>query len=105
MYAWRCSTCVLTVQRRTVYDLTVRGAYSGTFVISIGCFEADRVTLFRNPHCARDVARFDVRRVVVIQPVRSCPVFSDPACTTERHMMKRERETNFTTRWSRYVDS
>ena len=47
MYAWRCSTCVLTEQRRTVYDLTVRGAYCGTFVIFTGCFEADQVTLIR----------------------------------------------------------
>ena len=39
---------MLTVQRRTVYHLTVTGAYSGTFVIFTGCFEADRVTLFRN---------------------------------------------------------
>ena len=38
---------MLTVQRRTVYHLTVTGAYTGTFVIFTGCFEADRVTLIR----------------------------------------------------------
>ena len=38
---------MLTVQRRTVYDLTVTGAYPGTFVIFTGCFAADQVTLFR----------------------------------------------------------
>ena len=39
---------MMTVQRRRVYHLTVAGAYSGTFVIFTGCFEADRVTPFRN---------------------------------------------------------
>ena len=38
---------MLTVQRRTLYDLTVTGAYPGTFVIFTGCFAADQVTLFR----------------------------------------------------------
>ena len=39
---------MMTVQRRRVYHLTVAGAYSGTLAIFTGCFEADRVTLFRN---------------------------------------------------------
>ena len=47
-------------------------------------------------HCARDVARFDVRRAVVIQPEKRCLGFSDRACTRERHKMK--SETSFSAR-------
>ena len=47
-------------------------------------------------HCARDVARFDVRRAVVTQPEKRCLGFSDRACARERHKMK--SETNFKAR-------
>ena len=88
---------MLTVQRRTVYHLTVTGAYSGTFVILTGRFEADQVTLFRfRNSTARGTLRgltFDA--LLQFNQCQNCPGFSNPACTTERHKMK--SETNFTT--------
>ena len=61
---------MLTAQLRAMYHLTVTGVYCGTFVIFTGCVEADRVThvFFCNSTALETLARFDVRRAVVIQP-------------------------------------